>query len=202
MSTINTRAVGITVALTAVASTLIYKFGDLLELLFTPEVAADIVRVSIELVAIFIIALATIGIGWVTTKLFRELWLEPDPKLGWKPHRKRLMACSFVWTFIGNFIALCLRYVYEAPPREVIELLLWIGGWTILVAGASMPLYDVIVKRLWPRLIAHYIPGMKLVQTPTGLDARDQGEPSGDEEHTVVTGKPREAEPEPEPPQS
>lgn len=192
---LNVRAAGVTVAVTAVISTLIYKFGDLLELMFTPQVAASILHFSAQVVLVALIAIATVLVGWVITGFFRDLWLDPviDPdtkKEKWEHEAKRLKTCSFIWTFLLSFAALSLRYIHAADWRTIAEQLLYIGVGAVLIGGASVPLYDIVVKRGWPRFIRWLYP-TKLVQTPNGVEERDVTQPSNPEtERTIVVPRP------------
>lgn len=186
-TTLNVRAVGFTAAVIGVATTLVWKFGDLLELLFTPALAAAIVRVAAQVVLVILISIGAILVGWVITAFFRDLVLTPerdkDGKPKWDSHANRLKFCSFMWTFFVSFAALSLRYVHGAEWRWILEQLLYIGVGAILIGGASVPAYDVVVKRWWPRALRHYFP-TKIVVTPTGEQERDADAPSGADEYT------------------
>jgi len=196
---LNIRAAGVTAAATGVIAALIWKFGDLLEAMFTPQKAATILFYSGQALLVLAIAVATILVGWVITGFFRDLWLDPvideeTKKEKWEHEAKRLKTCSFIWTFLLSFAALSLRYVHAADFRTIAEQLLYIGVGAILIGGASVPLYDIIVKRGWPRFLRYLFP-TKLVQTAHGVEERDVTQPSNTEtEKTVVVPRPPKAE--------
>lgn len=178
----NARALTWAAALSGAAALVIWKAGDVLALMFTPEVAAVIIRYLLEGIVMLLVGFAAIAVGWTTTRLFRDLMLIPDVddktgKKKWEVHTRRLMLCSFVWTFLTCFAALSLRYLHDAPARQVLERLLYIFIGAIVVSGISIPAYDIIVKRAWPKFLRHFFP-TKFVQTPNGVDERPADEPS------------------------
>ena len=183
----NGRALTWLAALSGAASLVIWKAGDVLAALFTPEIATLIVYNIVQLAAVLIVALASIGIGWTTTYLFRTLMLDPDPVTGWKPHTRRLMLCSFTWTTATNFLLLLLRYESgNGTARDVITHLAYNFVWTIVVGGISIVTYDIVVKRLYPKMVRSFFP-TKFVQTPTGTEERPVDEPSDPTtERTIV----------------
>lgn len=195
----NGRALTWLAALSGAASLVIWKAGDVLSALFTPEVATLIVTNLFQLSVIILIALASIGIGWTTTFLFRSLFLDPVPVLDkdgkptgemtWQPHTRRLMLCSFTWTTGTNFLLLLLRYeTGHGTARDIITHLAYNFVWTIVVGGISIVTYDIVVKRLYPKMIRHFFP-TKFVQTPTGTVERDADEPSAPDEKTVMADR-------------
>jgi hypothetical protein len=174
----NPRALTWLAALSGAASLVIWKAGDVLSALFTPEVATLIVTNVFQLTVILLIALASIGVGWTTAYLFRVMMLTPHPTEGWKPHTQRLMMCSFTWTAGTNFLLLLLRYeTGHGTAKDIITHLAYNFVWTVVVGGISILAYDVVVKRLYPRLIRHFFPS-KFVQTPSGVVERDADVPS------------------------
>jgi hypothetical protein len=182
----NARALTWLAALSGAASLVIWKAGDVLAALFTPEVATLIVQNVVQLVVILLIAIASIGIGWTTTYLFRTLWLDPHPTLGWKPHTRRLMLCSFTWTTGTNFLLLLLRYeTGHGTARDIITHIAYNFVWTVVVGGISIVTYDVVVKRLYPKMMRHFFPS-KFVQTPAGVEERPADEPSAPGEKTIL----------------
>jgi hypothetical protein len=192
----NGRALTWLAALSGAASLVIWKAGDVLAALFTPEVATLIVTNVFQLTVIILIAIASIGIGWTTTYLFRTLWLDPDPIYGWKPHTRRLMLCSFTWTTGANFGLLLLRFeTGHGTARDIVTHLAYNFAWTVVVGGISILAYDVVVKRAWPRIMRHFFPS-KLVQTPDGVVERDVDVPSDPTtEKTIVVDRDRSEEP-------
>lgn len=193
---LNVRAAGVTVAATGVISALIWKFGDLLELLFTKELAADIVNKTVFVVVVLLIGVVAIMLGWAITGAFRDLWLDPiiDPetkkKKKWDHEARRLKRCSFVWTFVVAFVGLSLRFRYSSTDIIVaLEQLFYNLIGSVIFARASVPLYDVVVKRGWPAFLRYLFP-TKLVQTPDGIEERDVTVPSAPDEKTMVVRKP------------
>ena len=183
----NARALTWLAALSGAASLVIWKAGDVLADLFTPAIASLIVYNAVQLVAVIAIAIASIGIGWTTAYLFRTVWLDPDPVLGWKPHTRRLMLCSFTWTTVTNFGLLLLRFeTGNGVARDIITDVAYNFVWTIVVGGISIVTYDIVVKRLYPKMVRSFFP-TKFVQTPTGTEERPVDEPSDPTtERTIV----------------
>lgn len=176
-------------ALTGAAALVIWQFGDRIVELLTPERVAWLVNGTWQLFVIIVIGIGAIGIGWTTTEVFKRGVYDPD-EWGTGPVKRRLMLCSFVWTSLANFTMLSLRFIYEAPLRHIAEVLLYIGGETIVVAGIGLVSYNVVVNLLWRSVLRHFWP-TKWVQTPSGIEERLADEPSDpDTEKTIVT-KPR-----------
>lgn len=179
----NGRALTLGAALTGAVSLIIWQLGDVLTALIGPELATLLAVSAWECIVILLIAAGAIIVGWTTTEVFKRGMYDPDE---WVEQRRRFWLCSFVWTTTMNFGLLSLRYVHDAPARRVVEVVAYLAMWTIVVGGASIPIYDVAVKRLWPRIRRMW--PTKVVRLADGTEEdRPLDEPSTEGERTIVT---------------